>query len=380
MNIIQINLNDKKQTRDFLSLPFSVYEDIPQWVPPLQMDERARLDLKRFPFFRHSHAAFFLAYEGTRPIGRLTILDSRPYNEFNNEATAFFYLFECEHNIEAARGMFSMGCDWARSRGLAKTIGPKGFTPLDGFGLLVKGFQHRPAFGLPYNPDYYPALLQACGFNPLHDAVSGYIGVDIQFPERIHELADRIKTRRGLQIARYEKRSDLRALLPKLKELYNGALKGTTGNAPLSDDEVNALADQILWFADPKLIKIVMKAADPLQGDDEPVGFLFAYPDISAALQKTRGRLFPFGWLTILREMRRTDWLNINGAGLIPKYRGSGGMAILYSELFKSVRENPRFRHAEVVQIGVENESMQRDLENFGIDFYKVHRTYILDL
>ena len=129
------------------------------------------------------------------------------------------------------------------------------------------------------------------------------------------------------------------------------------------------MANQILWFADPHLIKIVMK-------DEKPVGFLLAYPDISAALQKTKGRLFPFGWITLLRELRTTDWININGAGMIEEYRGLGGTAILYSEMFKSVVENPRYRHAEVVQIGLENEKMQRDMENFGIDFYKTHRVY----
>lgn len=380
MNIIQIDLDNKKHLRDFLSLPFSIYRDIPQWAPPLQMDERLRLNRKRFPFYQHSQAGFFIAYkrsspadEKTRPIGRLAVLDNRPYNEFNNETTAFFYLFECEDNTGAAQALFEAGFEWARSRGLTKMLGPKGFTPMDGFGLLVKGFQHRPAFGLPYNPAYYPALIEACGFQPSRDAVSGYISADIRFPERIHELADRIKERRGLHIARYEKRSDLRSLVPKLKDLYNGALRGTAGNAPISDDEANALADQLLWFADPKLIKIVMN-------DDEPVGFLLAYPDVSAALQKNRGRLFPFGWLTMLRELKRTDWLDLNGAGLLPEYRGSGGMAILYSEMFKSVKESGQFKHAEVIQIGVENEAMQRDLENFGIVFYKTHRTYQLSL
>ena len=133
------------------------------------------------------------------------------------------------------------------------------------------------------------------------------------------------------------------------------------------------MGNQMLWFADPKLIKMVMKG-------DEIVGFLLAYPDVSAALQKTRGRLFPFGWLTMLRELRRTDWININGAGLLPEYRGSGGTAILYSEMFKSVAANPRYRHAEVVQIGVENEAMQREMENFGVDFYKTHRVYQREL
>jgi hypothetical protein len=154
-----------------------------------------------------------------------------------------------------------------------------------------------------------------------------------------------------------------------LKTLYNGALEGTTGGTPLTDEEINSLASQMLWFADPHLIKIVMK-------EDTPVGFLLAYPDISRALQKTRGRLFPFGWVTLLRDLRTTDWININGAGMIEAYRGLGGIAILYSEMFKSVTDNPRYRNAEVVQIGLENEKMQREMENFGVDFYKTHRIY----
>ncbi|MEW6401764.1 MAG: hypothetical protein AB1649_08190 [Chloroflexota bacterium] len=369
MNVVQLDLHNKRHLRDFLSLPFSVYRDIPQWVPPLQTDERIRLDLKRFPFYKHSQAAFFIAYEGTRPIGRLAVLDNRRYNEYNSEATAFFYLFECEHNLEAATCLFEKAFEWARTRGLNRIFGPRGFTPMDGLGLLVKGFEHRPAFGLPYNPAYYVDLIEAQGFLKHGDVVSGYLGADIVFPERIHELAERIAQRRGLRIARFQTRAELRALLPKFKQMYNDSLRGTEDNVPLTDDEIDSLANQLLWFADPKLIKIVMK-------DDTPVGFLLAYPDVSAALQKTKGRLFPFGWLTLLLEFKRTDWLNINGAGLLTEYRGSGGTAILYSEMFKSVRDSGQFKHAEVIQIGVENEAMQRDMENFGIDFYKMHRTY----
>ena len=369
MNTLQLDLQNKKQVDDFLRLPFSVYRDIPQWVPPLQMDERLRLNPKRFPFYKHSHASFFLAYDGTRPIGRLAVLDNSRYNDFNKERTAFFYLFECENNLEAAAALFNAAFDWAGARGLDKIVGPKGFTPLDGFGLLVKGFGHRPAFGLPYNPAYYVDLIEAQGFKTHSEAVSGYLGAGIQFPPRIHELAERLAKRRGLRIAPCNTRRELRALVPHLKELYNNSLGGTSGTTPITDEEVDAMANQMIWLADPKLMKMVMK-------DNKVVGFMMAYPDVSAALQKTRGRLFPFGWLTLLLELRRTDWININGAGLLPEYRGSGSTAILYSEMFKSVTENPRYRHADVVQIGIENENMQREMENFGVDFYKRHRTY----
>jgi hypothetical protein len=389
MDIVQFNHKHKKQVDDFIRLPFSIYRDIPQWVPPLQMDERRRFNPKHFPFYQHSQAAFFIAYQPSDPIsgrsdpvaiGRLAVLDNHRYNEFNNSKTAFFYLFECENNKEAAKGLFDACFDWARSRGLERILGPKGFTPLDGFGLLTKGFEHRPAFGLPYNPAYYVDLIEAQGFIKESETVSGYLSKEVVFPPRIHHLADRIAHRRGLRILRCNTRADLSAVIPHLKELYNNSLEGTQGTVPLTDDEISSMANQLIWLADPKLVKLVMKVADPSRGKEKAVGFLLAYPDVSAALQKTRGRLLPFGWLTLLRELRRTDWININGAGLLPEYRGSGGTAILYSEMFKSISDNTRYQHADVVQIGVENENMQRDLENFGIQIYKIHRTYNKDL
>jgi hypothetical protein len=378
MEIVKFNHKHKKQVDDFIRLPFSIYRDIPQWVPPLQMDERRRFNPKQFPFYQHSEAAFFIAYQPSDPvaIGRLAVLDNRRYNEFNKTKTAFFYLFECEDNKEAATALFDAGFDWARSRGLDSVLGPKGFTPLDGFGLLTKGFEHRPAFGLPYNPAFYVDLIDDQGFVKESETVSGYLSKEVEFPPRIHHLADRLAQRRGLRILRCNTRADLRAVIPYLKELYNNSLEGTQGTVPLTDDEVSSMANQLIWLADPKLVKLVMKVANPGLGKDKAVGFLLAYPDVSAALQKTKGNLFPFGWLTLLRELRRTDWININGAGLLPEYRGSGGTAILYSEMFKSIKENARYQHADVVQIDVENENMQRELENFGIQFYKLHRTY----
>jgi hypothetical protein len=373
MITLKIDLTDRKQVQEFLSLPFRIYRDIPQWVPALQTDEHLRMKPKKYPYYKHSEAAFFLACQNGRAIGRLAILDPFLYNEHNHTRTAFFYLFECENDQDATRSLFTKGFDWAISRGLTKILGPKGFTALDGLGLLVKGYERRPALGSPYNPPYYPSLIESQGFIKADEILSGYLGANIQFPERVHALADRIKERRGLDIARFHSRGGLRNALTHLKTLYNGALEGTGDGTPITDEEIKTLADQMLWFADPNLIKIVMK-------DQRPVGFLLAYPDISAALQKTKGRLFPFGWITILREQRTTDWININGAGMVEEYRGSGGTAILYSEMFRSVVENHRYHHAEVVQIGVKNEKMQREMQNFGVDFYKVHRLYKKDL
>ena len=202
MDIVQVDLTSKQQVKDFIDLPFHIYADVPQWVPPLEMDIKRILDSRRNPFYRHSEAAFFIAYGDQLPAGRIAVLNNRRYNDYNHSREAFFWLFEAENSQETASGLFEAAFAWARSRGLDKITGPKGFTPLDGFGLLVKGFEHRPAFGLPYNPAYYVDLIEAQGFVKDGESVSGYLSTDIQFPPRIHQLAERLVQRRGLRIAR----------------------------------------------------------------------------------------------------------------------------------------------------------------------------------
>jgi hypothetical protein len=372
MEVVVVDTTNRRQIQRFLDLPFALYRDVPQWVPPLAGETRRMLDRRRHPFYRHSDAVFFMATEHGRAIGRLAVLDNAHYNAFNHERTAFFYLFESVDDPPTARALFGAAFAWARGRGLDKIIGPRGFTAFDGLGLLVKGFEHRPAFGLPYNLPYYPALVEATGFVGGEDIVSGYLAAARPFPERIHRLSELVQRRRGLRVVNFKARRDLAAFVPRLADLYNAALAGGDGNIPLTDDEAKTMADQLLWFADPRLIKLVMK-------DDELIGFLFAYPDISAAVQRTQGRLFPFGWLDLWLELRRTKWVNVNGAGIIERYRGLGGTAILFSEMHRSVVAGG-FEHAELVQIGLGNVNMQRELAGLGIDFYKTHRMYHRDL
>lgn len=369
MKLIQIDLGNRYRIQQFIDLPFRIYQDVNQWVPPLDSDTRLIFDQHKNPFYQHSQASFFLAVtDDGSSIGRLAILNNRNYNEYNHEHTAFFHLFECFHDLAAAQALFEAGFRWAREQGLDKIIGPRGFSALDGLGLLVKGYEHRPAFGIPYNLPYYSELIEAAGFTPQGDIVSGYLSTSMRLPEKFHRVSELVQQRRGLKIARFKSKRDLGKIIPKIKEMYNQSLSGTTGNVPLSNAEVKAIENQLLWLADPRLIKIIMK-------DDNPVGFLFAYPDISAAVQRIHGRIFPFGWVRLLLEMRRTQWLNINGAGIIEQYQGLGGTAILFSELFKSVMEG-KFKHAELVQIGLDNDKMQRELSGLGIDFYKTHRMY----
>jgi hypothetical protein len=368
-SIQQIDLSNKKQVQTFLRLPETIYKNNQLWVPPLQSDAIRILNIRKNPFFKHSTAAFFIAFDSSgRPVARLACLNHHPFNAYNQEKTAFFYLFEAMNLPGVSILLFEAAAAYARQQGLNKIIGPRGFSTLDGLGLLSEGFEFRPALGIPYNPSYYISLVEEAGFQMTEEIVSGFMKPDFYRNPKIDLIAQRVQERRGLTIAQFRTRRDLRKLLPHLHDLYNDAIKGTSGNFPITVEETRNMADQILWFADPTMIKIVMK-------ESRPVGFLFAYPDISTALQRTKGHLFPLGWLYILHELRTTRCLNINGAGMIDEFRGSGGTAILFNELIKSTVKS-RYIHFEVVQVSAKNERMLHELSNLGITFHKKHRLY----
>ena len=367
IDIHPIDTSSRREVKRFLDFPFQLYRHVPQWVPPFASDAKRMLDRKKHPFYQHSAAEFFIAQEADRVVGRIAVLDHRPYNEWNHSSTAFFYLFEVENNREAAQGLIDAAIEWARARGLTQIFGPKGFSLLDGMGLLVKGFQHRPALGISYHLDYYAGLLEDAGFVGTSDIVSGYLGPEFVLPDKILKIAELVQQRRGLRIARYQKRSDLKHLIGPMKDLYNSALSGTTDTFPITDEEAQLMAKQLLMFADPRLIKIVMK-------DDEIVGFLFGYPDPSAAIQRCKGRLFPIGWLDILIELKRTKWINLNGAGILAPYRGLGVNAILYVEMQKTIASG-NFAHADIVQIE-ESVLTLDDARTMGAEVYKKHRIY----
>lgn len=368
VNILHIDPARRDLSRRFLGLPFRLYAHTPQWVPPMAFDAARMLDSRRNPFYQHSAAAFFLAEEGGRDVGRLAVLDNAHYNSYNATRTAFFYLFECEANPQAAHALFAAAGEWAKARGLTEIIGPKGFTALDGMGLLVRGFEHRPALGIPYNPPYYADLIAEAGFAPDGDTLSGRVDRNFQLSDKIHRAAQLVQKRIGLRVERFTSRAELRAFVPRLAGLYNAALEGTSGNTPLTPDEARSMAQQIIWFADPRLIKLIFKG-------DELAGFLFAYPDISAAIQRTGGRLWPLGWADLLTELRRTKCLNVNGMGVLPRFRGLGATALLFCELYDSVRAGG-FEYADVVQIGAENVRMLNEIRGLEIDFNKTHRMF----
>ncbi len=374
LTIEKIDTTNKTHIRRFIDLPFRLYDRRPQWAPPIVDDITLMLNRKKHPFYEHSDADFFMATRDGRDVGRLAALENKRFNDHHKTKQAQFYLFDCENDQEAASALFEQVFEWARARGLNRVVGPKGFGPLDGYGILVEGFEYRQMMTMMnYNYDYYPRLLEALGFEKEVDFVSCYLSRDaFRLPARIHSIAKRVQKRGTLNVKRFASKRELLGWVDRIGGAYNKAFVNNWEYYPLTPREIKFVVDNVMLVADHRLIKIITH-------EDEVVGFLFAFPDVSAALQRTRGRLFPFGIVDLLLEMRRTKWVAINGMGILSEFQGHGGNALLYSEMEKTIHEFG-FLHADLTQVAESAVQMRRDLENVGGRVYKNHRVYAREI
>ena len=371
LNIEKVDTDNKQQVKRFVEMPYSLYKDCPQWVPPLYIDAYLLLNRKKHPFFGHSEADFFLAIRDGEVVGRICAANNMPFNEYHKTKKAQFYAFDAINDLEVARTLFDSVDDWARTRGLDMLIGPKGLSPFDGYGIQIEGFEHRQMMTMMnYNYDYYPKLVEILGFEKEVDFVSCYLPAhSFKIPERVENIAKRVMERGDLKVKKFKNKRELIQWAPRIGAAYNKAFIHNWEYYPFSAGDIQYAVDNIFLVADPRLIKIILHK-------DEIVGFLFAFPDVSAALQRAKGRLFPFGLIDILLEMKRTKTISGNGMGILPEYQGTGGNALLYYEMGKTVFGFHQFEHVEMTQVAETTRQMRADLKNLNGVEYKNHRVY----
>ena len=369
--IEEVDTDNKAQVKRFVELPYRLYKDCPQWVPPLYVDAYMYLNRRKHPFHEHSNVDFFLAVRDGRDVGRIAAIENRPFNKYHGVKKANFYFFDCEDDPEAARALFNRVVAWSEAHGLNAVVGPKGMGPLDGYGVLVFGYEQRHTMTmLNYNYPYYQQLIEAQGFTKEVDFVSCYLPADkFQIPERVEKIAERVMQRGGLQAKKFGNKRHLIAWAPRIGKAYNEAFVHNWEYYPLTQREIDFVVQNIMTIADHRLIKIITHGEDV-------VGFLFAFHDVSAALQRAHGRLFPFGLIDILLELKRTHTVAVNGMGILPQHQGHGGNAILYSEMGHTLFNFKQFTHVEMTQVAETTEQMRADLKNLNGVEYKNHRVY----
>jgi hypothetical protein len=254
-------------------------------------------------------------------------------------------------------------------------VGPKGFGPLDGYGIQIEGFEHRQMMNMMnYNYPYYRDLVEKLGFTKIVDFVSSYIEPQkFQLSPKVRKAAQIAQKRGTFKVLNFKNKRELKKWSGPIGEAYNAAFVDNWEYYPLTQREIDFVVDNVMTIVDPDMIKIITK-------DEKVVGFVLPFPDVSAAMQKNKGRLGPIAILRLLLEIKRTDWISFNGVGILPEYQGLGGNAIMYAELEKALHQNTQFIHAELTQVAETAVQMRKDLKNLGVEFYKNHRVYQRDI
>lgn len=373
--IEKVDLANKSQVKRFVQFPHRLYKDCPQWVPPLNVDAYAQLDPKKHPFYEHSDVEFFLAVRDGRDVGRIAAIENKPFNQYHGTKELDFYFFECENDLEAATALFNTVFEWTKKRGLNCVVGPKGMGPLDGYGVQIFGHEHRQTMTmLNHNFPYYQQLVEAQGFEKEVDFVSCYLPADqFKIPERVERIAERVMERNHLQVKRFKNKKEMLQWAPRIGKAYNAAFVRNWEYYPLTPREVEFVVNNIMMIADHRLIKIITH-------DEDVVGFLFAFPDVSAALQRAKGSLNPLSLIDLMIDMRRTDTVSGNGIGILPEFQGHGGNAMLYYEMGKTLLDFQQFVHVEMTQVAETTHQMRADLKNLNGVEYKNNRVYHKDL
>lgn len=369
-------VRSRGELKRFVKLPFRLYRNEPQWVAPLLMDVKKRLDRKRNPFFEHAEAEYFLAYRERRPVGRISAQVDRNFNEFQGNDWGLWGWFECEDDPEAARGLLDAAAGWLRERGRDRMVGPMDFTTNDECGLLIEGHERRPIILSPWQFPYYQRMLeQDLGLEKAMDLLMW--DLQVQGRERVHpaiwDVAERVETQHGIVCRKFRKK-DLHAEVERFLEVYNSAWERNWGFVPLTAEEVRHYAKDLRPVLDENWAMVAEK-----KDTGEVVGAALTLPDFNQVLAKLNGRLLPFGWLTALRAKARINQVRVFALGVKPEYQHTGVAARFYQMHFDAAASTPQ-TGGEMGWILETNKPMNRAMEGMGGTVVRRFRLYQRDL
>lgn len=370
LQIEKIDIRNRAQVNEFIQLPFRLYKDHKQWVPPFIGDVKAQLNPDKHPFYEHSEADFFVARRDGRVVSRIAAIENKPFNKYHDVKKAQFYLFETENDLEAAAAVFERACEWSKARGLNEIVGPKGFSGFDGYGMQIEGYEHHCMMTMMnYNYPYYIDIMNKLGFEKEVDFVSCYIHRDnFRLPEKVSKVVDIIRKRGKFQVKNFASKRELLSWAPKIGVAYNNTFVNNWEYYPLTQKEIDFAVNGVLSVALPHLIKIITY-------EDKVVGFLFGFPDITPAMQRGKGRLTPWSIADMMISLRRTNWVSLNGVGVLPEYHGRGGNVLLYDEIRRTITD-AGFEHAELTQMAETATQIRKDIITVGAVPYKNHRVF----
>jgi GNAT superfamily N-acetyltransferase len=362
-----------RQPRDvsrFLDVAYAIYGDDPNWVAPLLMDLK-KVFTDANPLFQHAEMQLWVARRDGRDLGRIAGIIERSHNEFHGERTAFFGFFECVDDAGVCARLFDVVTVWAREKGMSRLLGPMNPTTNDECGLLIEGYDSPPVLMMTYNPRYYQPLLEGVGCTKAKDLLAFAFDMANGPKERFARFMDKFRRREPeVRLVPLDKKH-LTEQLAKVKVVYNQAWEKNWGFVPMTDGEIDFMAERLK----PLLTDGLAFVAETPEG---PVGFLLAMPDFNEALKPLRGRLLSWGLFKALPYFlgwKPTKYVRCITLGVTAKARGRGIEAAMLAEALTTCLRLG-YQRGEASWILEDNTPVQRTIGLFGGEVYKRYRVY----
>jgi GNAT superfamily N-acetyltransferase len=363
------------QLKKFTQFQIDLYKDNKFYVPPLISDDVNTLSPRKNPAFDFCDAAYFMAYRDGKPVGRIAGIINKQVNEKSGENVVRFGFIDFIDDNEVSAALLKAVEEWGRKQGMSKIIGPLGFTDLDHEGMLVEGFDELSTMATIYNYPYYPQHLEKLGYQKESDWLEFVMDVPEGIPDKYSRIADIVKKKYGLKVLKFKSRKKIKeeyghALFNLVNEAYENLYQYST----LTERQIDCYIEQYLGLLDLDLVSVVVDS------DNRLIGVGISMPSMSRALQKSRGRIFPFGWVHLLKGLKgKNDRVDLLLVAVKPEYQNKGVNALLFQDLIPYYIKKG-YRYAESNPEMETNAKVQGQWEYFGNRQHRRRRAYAKNL
>ena len=369
MSNIEIKtVKSKRDLKKFITFPWKIYKGDKNWVPPIISEKIKLLDKEKSPFFDHGDAKLFMAYKEGKLVGTIAAIRDDNFIKFSKTNSGYFGFYESINDADVANTLFKTAENWNRKQGLDDMIGPMNPSTNDECGLLIEGFDTPPVLMMTYNPKYYIELYENFGLTKYKDLYALLAKLDYIIPPKLERVAKKIKERNKIE-TRGVNLKDFKRELGYIKEVYNNAWSDNWGFVPMTDREMDMVADGLKDLVKPDLVRFAFV-------DGKPVAFILIVPDYNEVFIKMNGRLSPLGILTFLLNRNKIKKARVILLGIRKGYRKLGIYSVLfYVSLKAAIKYN--YEQVEFSWVLEENVLIHRTADKvFGAKKYKTYRIY----
>lgn len=364
-----ITPTSRRDKKRFLLFPWEIYKNDPHWIPPLLASEKGLVGYAKEPFYERNKIQTFLAERDGKIVGRIAAILNVGHLERYGDKVGFFGFYESVDDQAVADALFAAASDWLKGQGCETMRGPMNPSMNHTVGLLIEGFDSSPFFMMTYNPAYYERLFENVGLAKSQDMYAYWGEIDMlpKVRERYLRTAEMIQERYDVKLRPLDKKhfeADVRMFL----EIYNRSLSNTWGFVPFSDAELREMAASMKYLMVPELAVVA-------EIDGKPAGVTFCLPDYNPRIKAINGRLFPFGFLKLLRKRSEIKRMRIISTNVLPEYQMTGLGLVLLNALVPKTLECG-VQEAEFSWVLESNQYSRGSLEKGGAVRNKTYRVY----